>query len=258
MRRKLLGIVLAVVLAGGGTLVLLAYVQAAEDRALAGERIVEVLVADEAIAKGTPAATLGGAVRTERIPEKVQASGSVASLDDLTDRVALADILPGEQIVTARFATPEAYAMQEGLGGMPIPDGLQAVTVALSPEQAVGGQLRPGDLVGVVASFTQQTGEGEEATSRHSTHMILQKVLVTLVQGDTGQTTDDEDDGDATREPSQPGPPTGSFLVTMAVDGPAAERIIFAAEHGSLWLTFQPPAAREDGVAPQTMERIYQ
>ena len=68
MNRRLIGLVLAILLAAGGTFVLVSYVRGAEDRALAGEQSVEVLVVDRPIAKGTAAASIV-APHSTTIPE---------------------------------------------------------------------------------------------------------------------------------------------------------------------------------------------
>ena len=112
--RRLIAIIVALALAGAGTFFLVAYVRGAEDRALAGEVVVDVLVADAEIAAGTPAEELAGRVRAERVPAKVAAAGAVADLSALEGRVAAIALLPGEQLVEDRFLTLDAY--QESAG----------------------------------------------------------------------------------------------------------------------------------------------
>jgi len=41
--------------------------------------------------------------------------------------------------------------------------------------------------------------------------------------------------------------PTGQLLVTLALDAPSTERVVFSAERGSLWLSIQPEGAKTDG-----------
>ncbi len=43
------------------------------------------------------------------MPTKVAASGAVADLASLAGKVAAIDLLPGEQVVSSRFVTPEEY-----------------------------------------------------------------------------------------------------------------------------------------------------
>ncbi|MGH9188690.1 MAG: hypothetical protein ACRD0Q_01435, partial [Acidimicrobiales bacterium] len=49
------------------------------------------------------------------------------------------------------------------------------------------------------------------------------------------------------QEGAQPAAPEDVLLVTLALDGPAAERVVFAAEHGTVWLSYEPLGADEGG-----------
>jgi pilus assembly protein CpaB len=258
MGRRIVGVILAVTLAAVGTLVLVLYVRGAEDRALAGEETVEVLVVNQPIARGTAAADIRGMVRTERIPSKVQASGSIANVDDLEvleDQVTTVDLLPGEQVTTARFVDRSDLTRAQ----VDVPDGLLEVTISLNPSRAIGGQLEPGSTVAILASFDPFTLEGSvvegdaevdvEGSTPNTTHVLLHKVLVTNVQysGEPGTTVED---GTSTS-------PSGDLLVTLALDAPSVERVVFTAEFGRVWLALEPEDAPEEGTRIQQRGTIY-
>lgn len=263
MSRRILGIVAAVVLAAVGTGVLTLYVKGAEDRALAGERTVEVLVVQAAVKSGTPAEQLADLVDMKRIPAKVQAVDSVASLDELDGKVALVDLVPGEQVVATRFAEPDQIVQR---GAVEVPDGLQEVTVSLEPQRAIGGRIAPGDTVGVFLSFepfdvdgvmlTDEAGNTTEVQKTpNTTHLTFHKVLVTNVQGEPAPAREEAEDDD-----ESPGPdpaPGGSFLVTLALDSAQAERVVFTAEFGTIWLSHEPETAVEDGADIKTRGNVY-
>ena len=242
MKSRIIGTALAVVLAAIGTFVLISYVRGAENRALAGERTVAVLVLEESISRGAEPAELEGKVRSTQVPAKVQAEGAVASLDELDGKVAAVDLVAGEQVVASRFIAPETLAQT---GDIKVPEGLQRVTVTLEPERAVGGHLTAGNLVGVVVT---EDRAGERADGL-ATGMILQKVLVTAVQATAPVET-------AGTDALTPAAPTANTLVTLAVDSAQAEKIIHGAEAGTLWLTAQDEATVESGTAIQTRETI--
>lgn len=255
MKRRVIGVVGALLLASVGALSLIGWAAAAEQRALAGERTVDVLVVREAITKGMPAEELAGLVEVEQVPAKVQAMGSVADLDDLSGKVTNADLVPGEQLVVARFVEPEVLAQQ---AEVQVPGGMQEVTISLEPQRAVGGKLRAGDTAGLVASLdTGGSSDGEEgaAAGDSSTHFILHKVLVTRVQAApvAAPQQDAQDTDEAAPDPL----PAGSLLITLAVDAGSVERIVFAQEFGRLWLTAEPGNATEDGTRIQTRETVY-
>jgi pilus assembly protein CpaB len=246
MRSRVIGALAALVLGVVGTAVLVGYVRGAEARALDGTRTVNVLVVNEPVAEGTAADQLGDLVASEAVPAKVVAATSVASLDQLEGQVAAVALEPGEQVLTSRFADPAS--LQER-GQVEVPEGMHQVTVALDPERALGGQVAPGDTVGVFISMD----DGHEGGP--TTHLVLHKVLVTGVQGAPASAADDGDEDND--EQAAPAVPDGRLLVTLATRAPAAERLVFAAEHGSVWLSSEPGDAGEDGTRIQHREEIY-
>ncbi len=231
-RQKLIGIIASVVLAGLGTGLLVAYVRGAEGRAVKGEQRVNVLVVTDTIPKGTKAEDITGKVRTEQVPTKVMAKGAVATIGPITGRVSAVDLFPGEQVVQTRFALPS-----EASAKTVAPPGALQVTVALDAVRALGGRLREGDSVGVLMSFDDP----------QTTHLVLQKVPVTDVRTAEGAPVTTKIDGPA---------PTGSFLVTLAVDAASVEKVVFAAEHGRLWLSWEPKDAGEGGTKVQTKNGV--
>jgi pilus assembly protein CpaB len=274
--RRVAGIVGAVAVAAIGTILLVGYVRGAEDRALAGEELANVLVVDQPIAKGTPANTLTRSVRTERVPAKVLAAGGVDDLTTLGDLVASMDLLPGEQLVASRFVA--ADELQDSRIEAPA-DELE-VTISISPERALGGQLSPGDLVAVIASFdpfelntfepsglapgetidpnelflgSSTTDQSQLPKSPTTTHLILHKVLVTSVQVEQLPRTDTTDRPDGSPALA----PTGNLLITLAAGPQDVERIVFTAEHGFIWLAAEGADAPEPVTPIQTRAQVY-
>ncbi len=251
--RRFTGLAAALLMAVVGTFALMAYVQSAKDKAVAGERMVTVLVAKDRIAKGTAVSKLGAAVKRTEVPAKVRAEGAVTSLDSLKGRVTATELLPGEQIVAPRFVTPE----QARSGTVTVPPGLLRVSVGLSAERMVGGAVTPGETVAVFASFAPQVGPYE-------THLTLHKVLVVAVAygqapdeaGAGAKDTKSSDDKDGEDKVSVA--PSGNLIVTLALDAPSAEKLVFAAEHGSVWLGAEPKDAPTGGTRVVKPENVYQ
>ncbi len=257
MNRKIVGIVAAVLLASVGTFSLVAWAKSADDRALAGERTVDVLVVQDEIAEGTRAEDLGERVAVEKVASKVKATGSVDDVTDLEGKVAAVNLMPGEQVLGVRFAEPDVLARQSDVE---VPDGLQEVTISLEPQRAVGGNVRSGDTVGLVASFDPFDLYGPDGATvgkaGNETHMILHKVLVTRVQAAPMAAPPEGPDGE---DDDRPEPvPNSDLLITLAVNAPSVERIVFAQEFGRVWLTAEPETATEDGTKIQTRGTIYE
>jgi len=244
VKRRFLAALAAIVLLVAGTVVLVAYVRGADSRALAGVRSVEVLVADELIPEGTPADEISGMVRTETVPAKSAVAGRVTDLDALTGRVATVDLLPGEQLLVARFAQPDDL---QSAGTVAVPAGLQEVSVLLEPQRAVGGRLAAGDTVGVVVSLTFEDGTS-------ATHAVLHDVLVTQVQGAPAPVESTEEPETAS---SGTPAPSGSLMITFAVSAAQAEAVVFGVEHGTLWLSLEPEGAQTGGTDIVTQGNIY-
>lgn len=272
MKKRVIGFIAAVVLALIGTTLLVAFVKGAEDRALAGETIVEVYVADTKITRGTAGEDLGDMVSLEKIPTKVQVDGAVGDLEDIEGLVAEVDLLPGEQITFDRFVDPASISRYART--VRAPDGLLEMTMSLSPQRVVGGSIQPGDTVAVVATFdpfeiqTAVLPEGldisvtsdqldqlleaffdnEELVGDETpsvTHILEHKVLVTHVQEEE---LPQETFGSEGELISSGGiAPTGNLLVTVAVDAPTVERIVFTKEFGRIWLAAEPGDAAEEG-----------
>ena len=245
MRRRLLAASAALLLLTAGTVVLLAYVRGADARALAGVRTTEVLVADQVIPAGTTADQLSALVRTEVLPEKAALAGRVDDVDDLAGLVATVDLQPGEQLLAARFAAPDSIGTP---GTVPVPSGLQEVSVLLEPQRAVGGRLAAGDLVGVVVSI----GDGKDSGK---TGTVLHEVLVTQVQG--APLPADAAEGDAETASSGSATPTQSLMVTLAVTAAQAEAVVYGIEHGSLWLSLESEDADTRGTGVLDAGTIY-
>jgi pilus assembly protein CpaB len=206
MRRRVVGILLAVVLAGLGTWALVAYVQSARDEAAAEEPQTEVYVVTRDVRVGATVREIVDSVELTEVPERLAAPDAVTDLDDLADGdVSAVQLRKGEQLLESRIVDPETLVRVD------VPDGLQEVTLALEPERAVGGLLEAGDLVGVVLSFdpfeitdgrapsaveeepadpgdgdagdgTEGDTGGDTAKTPNVTHLTLQQVQVTSVR----------------------------------------------------------------------------
>jgi pilus assembly protein CpaB len=243
--RRLIAAVAALILAGLGAVLLLAYVGAADQRAMAGMQTVPVLVVGKPVAKGTPAEKLTGLVKKKTLPVTAVAPGTVSDLKSISGRVTTTDLQPGEQVLASRFVDP---ASLEDPNAIKIPAGMQQLSLALESQRVLGGELTPGATVGVFISLPKDN------TRPPQTHLVLHKVLVTrVVNGVASAQTESE---------SQPrnaaGLPQGTLMVTLATAAPGAEKIVFGAEHGKVWLSLEPADATETGTQVLTDASVYE
>ena len=244
MRRRLLAACAALVLLVAGSLVLLAYVRGADARALAGAQPVEVLVVDKLVPAGTSGDELAGFVSTETLPAKAALEGRVADLSDLSGRVATVELQVGEQLLTSRFVRPED---QQAAGTVEVPEGLQEISVLLTPERVIGARIAAGDTVGVYLSQVLPSGTRQ-------TSAVLHQVLVSQVQG---APTPPDPTAEGGAETAAAGTPATSLMVTLAVTAKDAETIVFGIEHGTLWLTLETEGDETSGTRVIDESTIY-
>ena len=233
MKKRVLGLVAAVVLAGIGTAALVAYVRSARADAEATEAQIEVLVVSEAIEQGTPADTVRSRLRLTTVPERLVATAAMTSWDQFDallaqdpSLMAAGDLLPGDQLWPQRLVPRRQLVRAE------VPPGLQELTVAVEPERAVGGELRPGEVVGVVVSLDEPAP---------TSSLLLTEVPVIAVQITSADRArlglGDDDAEDDSADPTVSDAPERQVLVTLAVTRTQAEQLVAALEFGQVWFT---------------------
>lgn len=249
MKSRLLAGVAAVVLAIIGILLVFSYAQAADTRAMQKMEPVKVLVVQKPVPAGTSAEALTKLVAVEELPRTGVPESALASLEAQAGKVTSTDLVPGEQLLSERLIDPATLDVP---GSVPVPKGLQEVTFALEPQRLIGGRIVAGDTVGLFVTFKGVDTKDSAAPS--TTGRVLHKVLVTSLQrAEATQAT-------APASPDTPNPqalPAGGMLVTVAVGDSAAAKIIYSAEHGSIWLTKEPADAKEDSPAQITRGDVY-
>jgi pilus assembly protein CpaB len=259
MRTRLIAGAIAVVLAAAGTVLVLSYVRGADARAMSGLDTVEVLVADAPIAAGTSGADLASLVVTKELPANAVLPNGVTSLDQLASDQALVALEPGEQLLTGKFGPPLSPVAEQ----IAIAQEFQQVTVLLELQRAMGGQIKAGDTVGMFLSFKDTAGV-------QYSHLTAQKVLVTRVQqaastdaaaaGTSSASPPSTAANAPTTAPSAPPPAslTESLLITVATTAAIAEKIVFTAEFGSIWLSDEPASAVEDPTQVVVGTQVFQ
>ncbi|MFC6356669.1 Flp pilus assembly protein CpaB [Luethyella okanaganae] len=235
MKTRLIGAILAIVLAVAGTVVLIGYVRGADARAAAGAELVPVYLVQKQVPGGTPAEELSAYLTTAELPASAAAQGRVIDLRDLAGLVADVELEPGEQLLASRWVDPAELAAQ---GDVAVPVGMQAVTIALPVEQVVGGTVKAGDTVGVVIAATiKPAGSGDEVSL---TRQAFHRVLVLSVQPGTVVAPNT----DGAKAPSDP---VSALMITLARSTPDVETLVWGQQFGTIWLTLEPEGADESG-----------
>ena len=253
-KRKLIGLVASVMVAGLGTLVLLKYANSSKTtpQAAVTEPTVPVLKVQRLIVKGTPAEQIRDAVVVEQIPVSQKLSDAADSVDLLTGLVASTDLLPNEQVVKARFIPAAEQRKQEIGSGA----GLIGVWVTLDPIRALNGSIKVNDTVAVFGIFN---GVGQnnpapmtEDIGSPSTHLVLHKIPVLDVVGAVVEAAPAADGQAAPTTPVAP-----SIQVKLGVDAASAERLVFLASFGQIYLGSEDLDVPEDGTKVVDRANLY-
>nr|WP_218063287.1 Flp pilus assembly protein CpaB [Arthrobacter sp. SDTb3-6] len=230
----------ALILAIIAAVLIASYVQGANQRAYAGAATREVLIVGKPIAAGTPVTALPGSLQLKSLPEAAIADGAMSALGNTADLVTAVNLVPGEQLLRSRLVSP---ASLQGSGTVAVPKGMQEISIQLSPDRMVGGSLTAGDTVGIFISFP---ASGNKPTM---TRLVFQKVLVTAVQGAPAPSN--------TGKSGTAAAPTGSELITFALSATNAEKIVYSAQYGSIWLSKQPANVDESGTGNVTQSDVF-
>lgn len=244
MKTRLIGAILAVVLAVVGTVVLTGYVRGADARAAAGAELVRVYVVTKPIPEGTKAEKAAEMIGVKEIPQLAAVQGGVTDLADLAGTVSNVALVPGEQLLSDRWVDP---ADRDGKKAVALPEGMQEVSIALPVDHVVGGTIKAGDTVGVVVSATVKMPPDDKEIP--FTEQILHKVLVLAVQ--KGKSTPPADAASTAKETYD------TIMVTLARPTDDVQKIVWGQEFGSIWLTIEPEEADENGSRPIDAGQVF-
>jgi pilus assembly protein CpaB len=241
MKRRLLIIVLALILAAVGTTGVLSYVRGANTRAIAGLKAVSVLVAQKKITSGTAAGSAlhSGLLASQTLPASSVPSDALSAITgDLASLVLSADLQPGQLLLRPMLVTPA-----QTTSGLAIPPGMMALTLAFCLPEVVAGAVQAGSQVAVFDTVGNSTisaqpgcsGAHGEVTGNIKTRVVLTRVAVLSV----GTASSAGTAGASTASALAGGSSTssgGGTLVTLAVTQAQAEQLIQMTETGMPYL----------------------
>ncbi|MET1153772.1 RcpC/CpaB family pilus assembly protein [Arthrobacter sp.] len=260
MKTRLLGGIAALLVAIIGTVLLVSYVQNADKRALAGTETETIYVVQKAIPAGAAAEEIASSVMKKSVPKVALAENNVTDLATLGSKVAAVALVPGEQLLSTRMVEEKSFL---GPSRVQVPAGLQELTLKLPIERVAGGKLTAGDTVGVFLSLDQATDD-KSGSQSSKTQLSFHKVLVTAAQFSNG-TAAQTGESAAASETSQVASTSATgkaqtdetYLITIARNSADAERIVFAAEFGKVYLSKEPGDAVEAGASYVDSSRLF-
>lgn len=225
MTRRILGVLLAIILAVIGTGAVLLYVYSARNSVAEGQTAVKVLVAKQRI----PAGTSGESIRSRELVEEIVMPAATVPADSLTaiatelDKLVLThDVQPRQLVLKGMFGAATRLS-----GGVAVPEKMLALSIKTAVEEEVGGFVRPGSQVAI---FVTLDGGGD---SKGLTKLLLPRVE-TLAVGAYGQDGVTSSQNEVEEDGKVAG--TVTLLVTVAVSQADAEKLVHAIRVGKLYL----------------------
>lgn len=284
MGRRAIVLLVALVLAGVAAWAVWNFLQSVEQEAEAGQQQVDVFRAgDQNIQEGTQGDVLisdfnGGGTLIQAGTDEIQdvPADAIQTADELREvlsgKVAAGPISGNAVLTRSQWieVTADVIPLAER-----IPSGKQALTIGTSNLQGVNGFVEAGDRVNLIITLElrfdllpeqfsgiavtpEQPAEGEpeaEEVVVTYTRYVMQGVPVLAAGREIRPDADAPTEGSvdattATTVPGeQPAEDTGNETVfTLEVTPDQAERIVYAVQNGTVWLTLVP----EDFVEVET------
>ncbi len=249
MTRRLLTICLAILLAVIGAVLVIAYVNGANSRAIAGQKAVTVLIAAKAIPADTTAsaAQSEGLLAHEVLPAKSVPANALRSITPgLAQLVTSAEVEPGQLLLRPMLISA---SLASATGTLAIPSGMVAVTINLCLPEAVAGYVHAGSDVAIydtsvpaggTLSASDNCSAGHSQQAQATTQLVLASAQVLSVgpagtssSSDTSTSSSVFTSSSASSSQTQS---TDGTLVTLAVTPAEASQLILLTVTGLPYL----------------------
>jgi pilus assembly protein CpaB len=259
MKSRGLVVVLALILATLATVGVFLYSRGVKEEARRGGDLVTVIVSKIDVPANTDlnAMIADGQFVPLEVPTDAVIQDAVTQISQLENRRNSVYLFAGEQIPVARIQGGEVPG-----GQLSIPEGHQAMTIALDAPAAISGTLTGGDHVSIFATFTGVSivrlnkkfeplpGNSEVTAERFDTTVVLvpDVEVLRILRDGTGVS---EVPGQIQEQST-----TSSVQVILALEPLEAQKLVFALNQGVPYLSLLRPD--EDGVQldPLTAARI--
>ena len=178
----MLSIIIAAVMALLAVVMVNAYLNREKQKYQIQIQETPVVVATEQIPKG--ATIMPKMVKPVSFPVKYTQPGVLTNPNMAVGKIAVADILPNEQILSTKLTT---IRKTEDSLAVRLPQGKRAFTIDIAPLFAVGGEIKTGDYIDIIGSFPYTQNVDGKAVTQKVSVTLFQKILVMdIKQGGKG------------------------------------------------------------------------
>jgi len=217
---------------------------------------VSILVASRDLPKGSVLDR--NSVETIIVLKQYVQPQAATSLDRVSGMFAVVPISKGEQITLNKFISAKAAGISnESSLAMVTPIGKRAVTISVDSIAAVGGMVRPGDYVDVVAMISVPvTNTQGKQTSQPAAVPLFQNVLVLAIGQNISASFPQDDEDKRSKKSSKA---DSSPLITLALNPKDANLLGFIQDQGKIRLALRSPSdAKIEQVSPASWDSVFQ
>jgi Flp pilus assembly protein CpaB len=185
---------------------------------------VSVLVATSLIQQGTSGAEVAASQQytVRKFSSKLVTAGAFTDAGLLQGKVALENILPGQELTSADFGIGSGVALQ-------LAANQRAITIPLDASHGLGGVLQNGSRVDM---WVELSGSGQAGTQL--------RLLIPNAEVLEASATGTGGPGD----------------VVFAVNASQAAEVAYASDNGRIWLFLRPPNAQNPSVTTASLQSL--
>ena len=229
MRRRVLIVLAALLLAGLSAAAVAVYARGVDQRAVADRQPVWVLLA----AKRIPAGTTYAAIRTGKLADRVRMpaesvpTGTLGTFDTALDTLRLtADLAPKQLLLRGQFTT----GVTDSADAVGVPPGKLAVTVEVTMAPGVAEKVASGDQVTVFVTYPL----GVPAEAQKTRILLPTATVLSITSGAPSDVTPSPSASSSARRSSNTS--AQSYPATLAVSQQDSVRLVHAAQTGLIYL----------------------
>ncbi|MBU1124509.1 MAG: Flp pilus assembly protein CpaB [Candidatus Omnitrophica bacterium] len=179
----------------------------------------------------------------EAVPEPYIQPGAVTSFERIAGLVTVSRIAQGEQITLSRLALPSVGNLSSVT-----PSGKRAISIPVDAISSVGGMIKPGDYVDVIATLAiPMTGPEGKPIAQAQVVPLFQNIQVLAVGQEIDIPKEKKEKG---RYQQEEGRKDNLPLITLAMTPQQANLISFVQEQGRLRLILRSPGDSEIRAVP--------
>jgi len=217
---------------------------------------VPVLVAARDMAKGTVLDK--DSVSVAIISNQYVQPQAATSLDRVAGMLSAVPLSKGEQITLNKLIAVKDISSSTSSLAMATPIGKRAVTISVDSISAVGGMIRPGDYVDVVAMIVvpMTTAQGKQANQATSVSLFQNVLVLAIGQDLSSMSQETSASGSRYKKEERK---IDSSMITLALNPKEANLLGFVQDQGRIRLALRSPAdAQIEQIQAASWDSLFQ